>query len=126
MTECPRKTARDVPDGIGQQAQGSALPAHDPLEFPPLKCPWCGFDYLHHDDVDVWVRHVEDTDVDPTRIPGTFRQSGAPFGENPSPRRSGLRIHLTCEGCPKRSALEVIQHKGQTFLSLARIESEGV
>ena len=96
-----------------------------------VKCVWCGFDHVHHTDVDVWTRREDGEGVEAVRVPAIHGAPGVggqqpedvcfPVGKNPSPRRSGVRIAMWCEGCWGHFALEVIQHKGSTYLRSARL-----
>lgn len=97
-----------------------------------LLCPCCGNEYLHQEDVHIWD-HGEDSET--CNYVEMVDGKGRAFGEvpvtavpgNPSPRRSGLCITFTCEGChppehqhpsQKRPpfALDIYQHKGQTIV----------
>ena len=82
-----------------------------------LLCPTCGHSCTHHTVVDVYSRQ-EDAEATFTRVGD---DEMAPIG-NPSSRRSGLNIGFYCESCPQRFWLRLEQHKGQTFLSVARGE----
>ena len=83
-----------------------------------LLCPKCGFEYLHHDKVEVFDR-IEDATTglhvtvmsEPSRVNVDESIVG-----NPSSRRHGVRIEFWCEGCSERSALTLAQHKGVTEL----------
>lgn len=85
-----------------------------------LCCPRCGGDNLHHGSVQVFNRRQEDGPSSAVLIP--IREGprvGAP-SDNPSARRNGLLINFFCETCGEAPAedltLEVIQHKGNTFV----------
>lgn len=80
-------------------------------------CPHCGHDYTHQGEVQAWQRD-EDSDVGVwARIKQQAVVSSVvlPSG-NPSPRRSGLRIKMSCEGCDNWFWIIIAQHKGQTYL----------
>lgn len=101
-------------------------------------CPHCGGMATHHDCVDVFDRvedekagtHVEvmcveefdpitrkvDYDVTTTEVRVSSDMNG-----NPSGRRNAVRIRLWCEGCRKRFHLNIVQHKGMTFLDVTPI-----
>ena len=88
-----------------------------------LGCPDCGQPYMHHGRVEVFTRgedagHVTMTVIEDGR-PQVARVPNASSG-NPSLRRDGVRIFLTCERCSGSGADKVLcieQHKGCTFLS---------
>jgi hypothetical protein len=82
------------------------------VEHGILSCPDCGGTCLHQGAVSVFVRPVEDGRCVSTHI------NGVVAGDNPSPRRDGLTIRFFCETCGVRGrrALNIFQHKGQTFI----------
>ena len=81
-----------------------------------LLCPTCGGDCTHTERVDVYEReedaesglHVAVSDL---RVKVTTDLAG-----NPSPRRYGIRIQVSCEECGGTATLAVYQHKGTTYL----------
>ena len=88
-----------------------------------LLCPHCGGHCLHHFRVEVFNRTSEDAEygtmsVIESELPETIKglKFEASFQNNPSPRRDGLRIFFWCEFCPKISVLDIIQHKGSTYI----------
>ena len=99
----------------------SKIPKLSPGNSPEnaqLKCPKCGYQYLHHGNVEVYTRDREDGPsqkvlVSNGRVIPAIENVG---GQNPSGRRGGIRVYFTCEnGC--KSALCIVQYKGETFLS---------
>ena len=82
-----------------------------------LICPYCGYDHLHHTQVEIFARVEDEEDVLYTRATQheTFVMKG-PLIDNPSPRRHGLKVHFWCEGCSWNPVLDLFQHKGKTFL----------
>jgi hypothetical protein len=81
---------------------------------------------LHHEDVEVWDRgedavfgnHVViSDDVYINHI--VSHESG-----NPSMRRSGVQIAFICETCPAKVFLNIVQHKGNTFLEWEEFATE--
>jgi hypothetical protein len=82
-----------------------------------LRCPSCGYDYLHQGKIEIFNRPHEDgpsvaVTVESCAIP----RLGA-TGRNPSSRRQGMLIYFECEGCDGPFApLGIWQHKGQTFI----------
>jgi len=81
-----------------------------------LLCPNCGFNYLHHDQVEIFERNEDALSglhvvVDDGRLSTDTSLSG-----NPSSRRHGLNIRFWCEGCKAISILSIAQHKGNTLV----------
>lgn len=81
-----------------------------------LVCPSCGFNFLHHDKVEVFERN-EDA---PNGVHVTIEESKATVDTslqgNPSSRRHGLKIYFWCEGCEAKPVLSISQHKGNTYV----------
>ena len=92
---------------------------NDPYN-PILLCPSCGGEFLHHDDsaVEVWQRGEDELLRGCAILPGGEGVKFIPAEDNPSSRRSGVRLRFRCEICPSISRLEIVQHKGNTFLSI--------
>ncbi|NKD15262.1 MULTISPECIES: hypothetical protein [Aeromonas] len=82
-----------------------------------LICPSCGFDYLHHDKVEVF-ECGEDAEhgVHVTISDGKAVMDTSLAG-NPSARRHGLSVHFWCEGCDAKPVLSISQHKGNTQMT---------
>ena len=86
-----------------------------------LRCPKCDETYLHHEDVEVYPRRLEDGPSGAIVVTGGRAIAGHPE-RNPSARRDGIVIAFRCEVCgdfeeggkPKR--LAIWQHKGETFV----------
>lgn len=86
----------------------------------PLICPYCGSEFLHHDEVTVYNRRGEDAQEGlVARIQGSGVMLKTSQEGNPSSRRSGLTIHFWCEGCEHIPVLTIVQHKGVTFVEWA-------
>jgi hypothetical protein len=86
-----------------------------------LICPNCGENFLHHEKVEVFARRQEAGDLgDGGGVHVTVENGQALISknmtENPSPRRDGISIEFSCENCPHRSRMTIIQHKGSTYL----------
>lgn len=89
------------------------------FENENLCCAHCGEDNLHHREVQVFARPQEDGPYYRTSLPADGYSIGVPVHAeqgNPSRRRSGVKVLLTCEHCPGVSALTIAQHKGFTIL----------
>jgi hypothetical protein len=83
-----------------------------------LLCPYCNFDYLHHQEVTVFDRGEDSKSVLETRCNDGKTVSSITQGErNPSCRRDGLSIRFDCEGCGIPAELTIAQHKGRTFVA---------
>lgn len=91
-----------------------------------LRCPDCGEVNLHQDRVEVWNR-PEDAD-EGTHVVVVNDSVGVDpdMSKNPSRRRQGLSIEFFCEHCScnekgnlddKRYVLDIVQHKGTTYVS---------
>lgn len=78
-----------------------------------LKCPACGTNNVHHTSVEVFERE-EDKDGLHVVVEGGSVRTDTVMKGNPSHRRHGIRLLLSCESCPALSALTIVQHKGET------------
>ncbi len=86
-----------------------------------LVCPSCGNNYLHHERIEVFDRKEgEATGLHVTIDDGKAVVDNNLDG-NPSDRRHGLRIHFSCEGCTAKPFMEIIQHKGNTFVGMGAV-----
>jgi hypothetical protein len=103
-----------------------------------LNCPRCGFDYLHHREVEVFSRSEDAPTVRRVTVVGVTAPGGI-VGDcgpvtvehipeagagNPSGRRDGLVIHFECEGCGTGLMLNIAQHKGSTFMEWSFEEAQ--
>lgn len=84
-----------------------------------LKCPYCGeSNGLHHHFIETYCCHDDANKGQRLSIDvnkGLQRLDDDMTG-NPSVRRQGISIHFWCEfGCPD-AVLNLIQHKGVTYL----------
>jgi len=87
-----------------------------------LLCPNCGFNYLHHDRVEVFeCREDADYGVHVIVTDGRAVLDTSLTG-NPSSRRHGVKIHFWCEGCAAKPILSIAQHKGMTFVNFDLID----
>lgn len=96
-----------------------------------LGCPHCGNFNLHQYRVSTFFRYGEDSTtglavtalgfdraIDAAQNPPSLEVTSS-MAKNPSPRRDGLQIWFSCEhGCDD-PVLEIIQHKGTTFVQWA-------
>lgn len=81
-----------------------------------LKCPSCGFNYLHHDKVEIFERGEDaENGLHVTVVDGEV-QTNTTLEGNPSSRRHGLLVHFWCEGCKAKPVLSISQHKGNTWV----------
>jgi hypothetical protein len=93
-----------------------------------LMCPHCLEVYTHTSDVEVYNRYFEDSHYWVHTVSGSTVKSHLNEGDNPSPRRDGIRIYFTCESChspfetsnpadvPPPFELLIYQHKGETYI----------
>lgn len=81
-----------------------------------LKCPSCGFNYLHQEVVEIFERVEDAVDGLHVKVEKLSLTADTNLKGNPSRRRHGLTIKFSCEGCNCRPVLEIIQHKGNTFV----------
>ena len=110
-----------------------------------LLCAYCGGNCLHHNTAVVWFRegwedgwshniginsgdpYVRDVRFlsaggDPDELPrgeGVQVHRDLP-GENPSDRRGAIEILFDCEFCDGVSSLQIIQHKGTTYVHMVK------
>ena len=92
-------------------------PANEGDEWQVI-CPKCRFEYVHHDNgpVEVWQRSEDSGESGYAVLSGEQGVRAIAPAENPSLRRSGIRLHFWCEGCGEKFALTFAQHKGETFV----------
>lgn len=82
-----------------------------------LLCPNCGFNYLHHEKVDVFERSEDAESGLHVSVSGVKAETNTALSGNPSARRDGLTVTFSCEGCDAKPVLTIAQHKGQTFVN---------
>lgn len=87
----------------------------DPAWQWKMQCPACGYDYVHHGNVKVFTRPDGEDGVTVVLTPGDPREHVSAY--NPSDRRDAIRMYMWGE-CGHDWTLDLIQHKGQTFLAL--------
>ncbi len=82
-----------------------------------LFCPSCGGNYLHHNHIDTYFRHKEDSAVG-LAVTSESQFTTVENGQigNPSPRRDGIRIKFWCENCDATPSMVIVQHKGSTYV----------
>jgi len=81
-----------------------------------LACPSCGFNYLHHDKVEVFECEEDAAQGIHVTIADAKATFDTSLEGNPSARRHGLKIYFWCEGCKAKPVLSIIQHKGNTYV----------
>ena len=88
-----------------------------------LQCPHCCGIHLHHIRAEVYNREKEDANYgamliadECSRWTESHIKFESSFSNNPSSRRNGIRIFFCCETCPEVSVLDIIQHKGNTYV----------
>ena len=98
-------------------------------ETEDLCCPNCDGKELSICDVEVYLRGKEDSRFGTAvRVQNIDAVNGVPSGvvpiamsQNPSPRRSGIRITVICRDCPDSgdqdfNTVEVYEHKGRLLV----------
>ena len=87
-------------------------------DYGRLTCPCCKSEesYLHHSRVDVFNRQEDEETGNHTVIDGVKTIIDNDVSGNPSPRRNGVSIIFWCELCEEHSILDIIQHKGMSYM----------
>ena len=102
---------------------------HPEMNFTSLMCPRCGYDCLHQRDVIFYGRNEDDEKGFKAHISNDnwkFTESKN-FGEwkvnisdnidnSPSLRRIGMTIEFICEECESITKMDIMQHKGRTYI----------
>lgn len=83
-----------------------------------LQCPSCGCNYLHHGRVEVFDRAEDAATGTHVVLDGGKVEVDNSMVGNPSKRRDGIRIHFWCEGCKDQPYMEIVQHKGNTYVGM--------
>ena len=79
-------------------------------------CSSCKSIDTHQKSVDVFFRE-EDSDTGvATHVDDNGTTSTSDQTDNPSPRRDGIVISLECEQCPAITKVNIVQHKGGTYI----------
>lgn len=96
-------------------------------KYDALECPYCGGDNLHQTNCATYWRDAEDSEIGASTFSGRDEASFCNrMNGNPSPRRDGIIITFSCEGCAATSQLNIIQHKGSTYLEWEKVDKVGV
>lgn len=85
-----------------------------------LECPYCEFDYLHYDKIEVFERGEDDNQGLHVTVQDGLATTDLDISANPSLRRHGVSIRFWCEGCKEKPLLTIAQHKGNTYLEFAK------
>jgi hypothetical protein len=83
-----------------------------------LQCPACGFNYLHHEKVEIFERNEDEEKGLHVTVENGVVTTDMNLSGNPSARRHGLTIQFWCEGCEAKPVLSISQHKGNTWVDL--------
>lgn len=99
-----------------RQVSDDPIPTLD--QCNSLLCPRCECGYLHHDGVLIWHREEDqETGTLVVSVPSQTKIfEEASMKGCPSPRRDAVTIQFWCEQCLYYSMLDIIQHKGSTYL----------
>jgi hypothetical protein len=90
-----------------------------------LHCAHCNEEYLHRTETRHYLRDREGSETGTlvvTLPDGSYSRDGALMVGNPSDYRNGLTIEFVCEQCGNRSALDIAQHKGCTYITMRALE----
>jgi len=82
-----------------------------------FKCAECGYEYIHQYRVEVFERHEDEKECLHVIIENGLSVDRS-NKSNPSLRRQGIRIKFYCEGCAYDTVVELLQHKGETFINV--------
>ena len=114
---------QSIKNGCVRLGDGSLLKPADPPKFgdcgDPMLCPRCGHNCLHHGKIEIFDRSE---DAEQTRVISfdhvefSSKMLKSNMVENPSARRHGLTIAVSCEQCGPGLRLEIAQHKGFTLI----------
>ena len=87
-------------------------------EYGRLICPHCldSESNLHHNRVEIFQRDEDEETGFHVAIQGKTASTDTDIQQNPSPRRNGLSIIFWCEQCCESSILDILQHKGMSYV----------
>ena len=92
------------------------------------RCAHCGSEYTHFRRVEVYSRDAEDRNAG-LRVTVTGHDvrmdSDAGYG-NPSRRRDGVRVVLSCESCAGTTSVSLSQEQGQTEVATVPLDERTV
>lgn len=83
-----------------------------------IKCPICADIYTHQGKVEVFNRSEDSKEGNHVEIIGDLVKVNKDISANPSARRQGVSINMTCEGSQHPFTVDIYQHKGQTFFEV--------
>ena len=83
-----------------------------------LLCPNCGFNYLHHDRIEIFERVEDATHGVHVSVADGKAILDTSLAGNPSSRRHGVAIYFWCECCKATPVLTIAQHKGNTVVDI--------
>lgn len=90
------------------------------IESDVLMCPVCGCENLHHRKVEYCSRNEDEPDGMRVVIePSCVKSTHGVLSGNPSSRRGAICIGFYCEMCNDTHVMNIIQHKGITFITWA-------
>lgn len=84
-----------------------------------LPCGACGGDFTHIASVEVFMRKEDADSGMHVLIEQASVGVDANLSRNPSPRRDGIKIMLSCETCNETAPVNIVQHKGNNFIYYA-------
>jgi hypothetical protein len=113
-------------DDAQSRGDDAQLLSHFSVYYPFLGhilcCAWCHEDYLHHQRIDYFEPHQEDSK---NGLHVILTTGDAPIIDtsmegNRSQRRGSIVVTFDCEMCNKITELVIIQHKGNSYLDVLR------
>lgn len=83
-----------------------------------MMCPSCKAEEsnLHHSIVEIFNREEDEKNGFHVAIQDKKVTIDTDIQQNPSPRRSGLSIVFWCEQCCETNILDILQHKGMSYM----------
>jgi hypothetical protein len=81
-----------------------------------LNCPICDEEYLHQNKTEIFERAEDEENGLHVIVNRNEIKMDKNLNRNPSSRRNGLKITFWCESCQKESVLNIVQHKGTTWI----------
>lgn len=107
--------------------QAATKPSIDEgFNYLVLRCADCGWRCTSHYRVDVFDLPKEDSeDGVHVTVQDCAVTVDRKMADNPSRRRWGINVLLSCEGCSAITKFSIAQHKGETQLRVEVIEESG-
>lgn len=83
-----------------------------------IKCPKCNDSYTHQGKIEIFNRSEDESEG--THVAVRFHEIKIDknLEGNPSSRRQGVTINMTCESHEHNFKVNIYQHKGQTLVNV--------